>query len=152
MQYHGEEFFIIDQFDDYDLLYVPLRGYLAKILKGSDIIEDEEFMNHFLEFLGGREYFDFDAAVERVRNTLPALSIPITDDCNLRCVYCYASAGDHGHVSTFTKSMVDSVLDAYFDFIERRGDEYVKCDDKVVPITLAGGGSLQPNLNCSNTQ
>ena len=140
MKYDGEELFIIEDFEDFDILYAPLRGYVAKVVKGADILGDGEFMSKLVGSLGSRELVDIQSELDRLHSSLPELSIPITDDCNLRCRYCYASAGDDGHTSTFTKEMVDSILDAYFGFIKEHGKEYADNGEGIVAVTMAGGG------------
>ena len=88
----GEEIFIIEGPKEYDILYVPLRAYVAQIPKGSDPLSDEGFMKEFIELMKTKQYFDVKDFLDKMHRSLPELSIPITDDCNLRCIYCYASA------------------------------------------------------------
>ena len=114
----GEEVFLVNGPGENDILYVPLRGYAAYVPKMCGVLEDKGFMDAFVERMRERELFDVQKALEEAHHALPELSIPVTDDCNLRCVYCYASAGDSGHTGTFTREMIDSVLDAYFGFLE----------------------------------
>lgn len=140
MLYDNEEVFLVEGPEENDILYVPLRGYAAYVPKGCGVLEDEEFMDAFAERMRGRELFDVRKALDEAHRTLPELSIPVTDDCNLRCVYCYASAGDCGHTGTFTEGMIDSVLDAYFGFLERHRDEYLSGGRRRIPVVLAGGG------------
>ncbi len=148
MKYGGEELFLVEGPSDFDILYVPLRGYVAKVVKGVNPLEDEEFMEGLLAHLKTKDYYDIDKAIDEMHRTLPALSIPITDDCNLRCRYCYASAGDSGHSNTFTEDMIEAILDAYFGFIREHGSEYINVLGKSVSITIAGGGepTIRPKL------
>ena len=137
MKCDGEELFIIEDFEDFDILYAPLRGYVAKVVKGADILGDGEFMSELVESLKSRELVDIQSELDRLHSSLPELSIPITDDCNLRCRYCYASAGDDGHTSTFTEEMVDAILDAYFGFIKEHGKEYADNGEGIVAVTMS---------------
>lgn len=145
----GEEVFVIDQFEDFDMLYVPLRSYLAKMNKGiSNQLNNEAFINVLMERLYQKPLFDIKELHRRVHTILPELSIPLTTDCNLRCKYCYADAGEAGRTDCFPKDRIQVIIDAYFDFIKKHKSEYIIEKDNVIRIAFAGGGepTSKPDL------
>ena len=144
----GEEVFIVEGTGDSDLLYAPLRSYVAQIEKGANPLSDPEFRTAFIDMLRKRSYFDMKDCLDKMHRSLPELSIPITDDCNLRCTYCYARAGEEGKSRTFTKDMIDAIIDAYFTFIDRHRDEYLFNVKDCIRISIAGGGepTIKPEL------
>ena len=100
------------------MLYAPRRSYLATIscelkesLKSS---EQSELKTAMLEKLKSRKYIDIEKLFEEAQGAHPILSIAITEDCNLRCTYCYASAGESHRHGTMSCDMIDALLSAYF--------------------------------------
>jgi radical SAM protein with 4Fe4S-binding SPASM domain len=88
------------------------------------------------------------------------LSIPITDNCNLRCSYCHASAGEEHKTETMTESMIDAILDCYFNNISEHtekvkinftggGEPTYKLDKLSYAIKKANDLSSQRNIKCS---
>lgn len=144
----GEEIFKVEGPAGYDMLYVPLRSYVAQIPKGSDPLSDGKFLEEFVPLMKSRPYRDMVKCLDDMHRSLPELSIPITDDCNLRCVYCYARAGDEGKTQTFTREMIDAIIESYFEFVDRHRDEYLFNIQDSVCISIAGGGepTTRPEL------
>lgn len=142
MLIRGEEIFFIDYEKDNSksLLYAPLRSYLSLIDNATkeklekDI--DSDIVDQVIGFLKNREYIDIYKIHHIVTNSRPQLSIPITDNCNLRCRYCYFRAGEK-RKDSMSYEMIDGILISYFKEIDKF--EY-KDDDKSLIITIAGGG------------
>jgi len=64
--------------------------------------------------------------------TLERLVIHVTNDCNLRCKYCYAHGGAYGGTrSMLSEDMADIILDSFYSQFER-----------IVNVQLFGGEPL----------
>lgn len=149
MVINDEEIFIIENFEDFDIIYVPLRSYVAKATKGIvAMFNNSNFVDAFLHNVQKQPLYDIHLLNEKIHQILPDLSIPITDNCNLRCKYCYAYAGENNKVRSFTKEMLSSAIDAYFKFVNDCKDKYITNINRRLRITLAGGGepTLHPAL------
>ena len=137
-----EEIFLIDH-DEYDakqMVYVPLRSYLAiaereimdKVLFDTNSKENTQFFGKLKKL----PLLSMEEIIGNLHSAIPELSLAITDNCNLYCVYCHASAGEDHKQNTMTTEMIDSILTKYFEFIGNR---------KVVKISFNGGG--EPTYN-----
>lgn len=149
MVINNEEIFIIEDFEDFDIIYVPLRSYLAKATKGiATKFDDAEFVGSFIKYIQKKPLYDIHLLNEKIHQILPELSIPITDNCNLRCKYCYACAGENNKVKSFTKEMLTSAIDAYFNFVNDCKEKYITNKNNRLRISLAGGGepTIYPSL------
>lgn len=135
------------------LLYAPLRraafignarmvNFLADLQAGIYAVEADPD-GAFVEFLRGIEILDADT-----EETLPitvftaapqptVLSLFLTTACNLRCTYCYASAGDSAK-----KAMSFDVAKSGIDFVVANA---VKRQTGQFQIAYHGGG--EPSLN-----
>ena len=94
--------------------------------------DDSDIRSKLLRRITSRPLIDAKKIVRDLRRAPPELSIPITDNCNLRCHYCHASVGEAHKTESMTKAMIDSVFDRYFDAIDDHVDS--------VRISFAGGG------------
>lgn len=137
MLIENEELFFLEYLDDASrtIIYAPLRSYLALAqTKATEIIQgeaDHPIRRSFFEHLKNRHLISVPKIVQDLHRSTPELSLAITDDCNLRCVYCHAAAGEPHKKSSMSNSMIDAVLNSYFETIPRGG---------VVRISFNGGG------------
>ncbi len=80
------------------LVYVPLRGLVVKVdPQVSLLLKDESFLDAIEPLISQCEAVEM---AERVVNTIyepTSLNISLTDKCNLRCLYCHASASNACH-------------------------------------------------------
>lgn len=142
MKINDEEIFFIDFEDDIDksIVYVPLRSYLSLInidLKKIIIENNSEISNAFFSMIKKKEYVDPILLHERNKMILPQLSIPITDNCNLKCEYCYFRAGDDDRKKTMSKDLIKACVDAYVDNIQQYS---IQSKGKYIDVSIAGGG------------
>lgn len=132
-----EEFFVITHANDptKGLVYAPLHSYLGVLpYEACKVLERNTSSNlktSFLEMLRARLRIDMQEITENLHKASPELSLAITDNCNLRCVYCHASAGEPHKSATMHKDVIRAVLDAYFKFVR---------DEKNISVNFNGGG------------
>jgi len=133
----GEEVFVID-IDDHDhgaMLYAPLRGYLALITHDAadTLLAREQSGVHdaVVELLQNRPRLDPIEILKAVQDSSTELALALTDDCNLRCLYCHASAGEPNKRRGMTATQVDAILTSYFDQLGH---------PELVRISFNGGG------------
>lgn len=137
----GEEIFFPEERDNKEfLVYVPLRGYLVQAIP--QIREELENPNSevrrlFLERMRGRKYIDPEKTLHNLYKSVPGLSIPITDNCNLRCKYCYYSAGDEAKSQTMSCEQIKLCVDTYFS---RLDDYSIWENGNYLGVSIAGGG------------
>jgi uncharacterized protein len=133
----NEEIFFVEYERDHTktIIYAPLRSYLAltstenvKFLTG----EDSDIKDNILRRIKDRHLIDMKELLNEVQNQTPDLSIPITDNCNLRCIYCHASAGEKHKTKSMSFNMIDAALAAYFKCLNAN-TEHIK-------IHFFGGG------------
>lgn len=139
---NNEEIFFVDipQDSELILLYAPLRSYLGKIKKELALIIQQNsnaIAECFFTELRKRPLIDIYAAHRRAVDVMPLLSIPITDDCNMKCEYCYFRAGDNDKTLTQSDEQIKSYVDAYFEKISTYA---IRNRDNSVDISIAGGG------------
>ncbi len=132
-----EELFFLTFEEDLSkkIIYAPLRSYLA--LAKNDVIEkiksreDSTIKQQFLDMLIKRPLLDMNGIIDNLHKTNPELSLAITDNCNLRCIYCHASAGESHKLVTMSYKMIEAIIKKYFEFIN---------DTETVQISFNGGG------------
>lgn len=137
----GEEVFFPEKRDGKEfLVYVPLRGYL---IQAHPQISEElqnpssEVRKLFIKKIKARKYIDPHKTLTDLHRSVPGLSIPITDDCNLRCRYCYCSAGEEAKSLTMSYEQIQLCVDTYFS----RLDNYSIWEDgNFLGVSIAGGG------------
>ena len=144
MKIRGEEIFFVNYEKDEKkvIVYVPLRSYLglySKKIKDILTLSDKSspISDDFFEKLNTYQLVDIVKAHEESKMIIPELSLPITNDCNLRCEYCYFRAGDADVCQTMSKEVIQNVVDAYFECIN---DYPRKLTNDRISITIAGGG------------
>jgi radical SAM protein with 4Fe4S-binding SPASM domain len=138
----NEEIFIIDYSEDESkkIIYAPLRSYLA--LANQNIVDtlvsssESEIKEDFFQNLKDRPVIEMQNILHNLHTANPELSLAITDNCNLRCVYCHASAGEAHKQNTMSYEMIDAIMTKYFDYIK---------PSKYVKISFDGGG--EPTYN-----
>jgi len=145
MLINGEEIFFLDYAKDKQkcIIYVPLRSYLGLINKEhKKYIQDAEnaISVEFCDYMKKKKFIDMREVQKTLNNMPPELSLGITDDCNLRCIYCYASAGEVGKNSEMSCEMINLVIDNYFSYIQD-----FDIPNGEIPICFMGGG--EPTCN-----
>jgi uncharacterized protein len=146
------EIFIIPLEDKKYLIYAPLRktafvGNVATVnfladLKDGIYRSEADSEGATSEFLRRLEIVDAGEETEpnfdREGTPCPtAVSLFLTTACNLRCTYCYASAGDTAH-----ESMTLDVAKRGIDFVVENA---VKQKAPIVELNYHGGG--EPTVN-----
>lgn len=132
-----DEYFVIDHATDPGrcIVYAPLRSYLAAIPREAGRVltcpKESRLKASFLTMLASKPVVDMSEILQNLHRATPELSLAITDDCNLRCIYCHASAGDPHKKRTMSLAMIRAILDAYFDRLTNQ---------KAVSINFNGGG------------
>jgi radical SAM protein with 4Fe4S-binding SPASM domain len=142
MLVRNEEIFLIERYNDADtvIVYVPLRSFLAVVKKefAEAIMNDNTpVVDAFFEHLYTKNLINPYELHNVVTRIIPQLSIPITNNCNLRCKYCYFRAGDADKCQKQTKEEIKCYVDAYL----KRIDEYdIRNKEDYVDVSIAGGG------------
>lgn len=117
----GEEVFFIDNEKDKQqkIIYVPLRGLMfsveknvaTKLQKGDDGITDM-----FFEVVLKHQ----KVSVEQIQNHVdvypPTLSINLSDNCMLRCIYCYMSSTCNEVSKTMSYDEAIIIIDAFISY------------------------------------
>lgn len=145
------ELFLIPLDQDF-VVYAPLRqaaflasgslvNLIADLQRGVEIDEDE-LEPGWIEFLRRLEIVDGGAEPRPITTFSgtpkpTSLTLFLTTGCNLRCTYCYASAGD-----TPFQSMPLSVARQGIDFVIGNA---VELNQPEIEIAYHGGG--EPSLN-----
>ena len=101
------EIFFLPDGDD-EILYVPLKDFIAVVnadtreavvrkLANLPLLEAQQ---NVIDTLAKHGIFDEDFKYPQVEEDFAPTRVTLfpTDRCNLRCRYCYASAGEGGHV------------------------------------------------------
>ena len=118
---NNEEIFFLNFEEDSSkkIIYAPLRSYLA--LAKNEIIESIKADNNsavkkkFFNMLTARQFLNMNEILDNLHKVNPELSLAITDNCNLRCVYCHASAGESHKLRTMSYKMIDGIIEKYFE-------------------------------------
>lgn len=146
------ETFVVELEEEKYLVYAPLRraafianagtvNFLTALQADkTDGLADAD--GSLREFLRGVEILDAEPEQPPIKSFIgqpepTSLTLFLTTACNLRCTYCYASAGD-----TPKKIMPLGVAKRGIDFVLANA---VKCGEPVMKITYHGGG--EPTLN-----
>ncbi|MEI6684200.1 MAG: radical SAM protein [Bacteroidota bacterium] len=135
-----EEFFVTEYFPDpmKKIVYAPLRAsvfvvdnsFIEKISNTEDVDVKE-----FIDYLKTKENIDIQTVLKVQQNEVPNLSISLTNDCNLKCIYCHANAGSPFNNDTFSKKNIDLVIEKYFGLLE---SNYTDVQD--IQLSFMGGG------------
>ena len=143
-----EEIFFPETRDGMEfLVYAPLRGYLIQALPQ---LKDEltnpasPIRQAFITKLKNKNYTDPKKTLDDLYRSVPGLSIPITNDCNLRCKYCYFSAGDESKSQSMSCEMIKQCVDTYFS---RLDDYSIWEDGNYLGVSIAGGGEPTCRFN-----
>ena len=140
MKINGEEIFIAEYQKDNSkkIIYVPLRAS-AFVVDNSFVEnlsnENNDELVEFMEYLRSKEQIDINNIHAIQRNEVPNLSISLTNDCNLKCIYCHANAGCQSVRQNFTIKNIDFVIDKYFELID---SSYKNVQD--IQLSFMGGG------------
>jgi radical SAM protein with 4Fe4S-binding SPASM domain len=141
----NEELFFLDYLQDESkkVIYAPLRSYLA--LAKSEVTNAIQYDGNsnvrlsFINRLKEKPLINVHKIIDDLHTSNPELSLAITDNCNLRCVYCYIDAGEKHKRATMPRSMIDAVLEQYFSVLK---------PTERIRISFAGGG--EPTHNFKN--
>jgi uncharacterized protein len=145
MKIDGEEIFFVEYLGDDSkvILYAPLRSYMALVKKElmNILIADEtnEQKTIFLNKLKDRKVINVEKIIDEIHDSMPELSLALTDNCNLRCEYCHASAGDPHKLRTMPRELVETVINSYFERLPKNSDK--------VFIHFAGAGEPTYDFN-----
>lgn len=144
MNVEGEEIFLVPypESEERIIVYVPRRSYVALISKELESAlkesEPSPIAAAFLGHIQKRPSIPIEEILTESRHANPILSVALTNDCNLRCRYCYACAGDTHRQSFMSKEMIDSLLVAYFKQLALPADQSEKT--RTIEIKIMGGG------------
>jgi uncharacterized protein len=148
MQINDDEVFqlpyLLDQ--SKSLIYVPLRSTV--LLVENEVADclmstaDSDIKQALIAHIQTRELIDINHISTSISNSVPDLSISLTNDCNLACIYCHAHAGENRPQNT-TLSRIDQILEYFFNNLSAK---YPKA--KYVRLGFLGGGepTIRPNL------
>ena len=134
----ADELFIVEHAADPTrrLVYVPLRSYLAAVpVEVALALTDQRpsrLKDSFRERVAAKPKVDIIEVLTALQHAPPELSLAITDNCNLRCVYCHNSAGDPHKTGAMPREVIRAVIDAYFSQVTSLPNE--------VCISFNGGG------------
>ncbi len=139
MNLHGEEVFFVDT-DRYvgkTMVYVPLRSYLALAPEASAAQLKEEQLSpaasEFFARLKRRPLISIQQTIQELSHCTPHLTLALTEDCSLRCQYCYAAAGEDHRKSAMTPQLISKVVEKYFSTQKFHKNEPIE-------VTFMGGG------------
>lgn len=137
----NEEIFCVDYYynNKNKLIYAPLRSFLCLVDREVNLSELNNTSSHIssiLTILKDKPLINIDELKSNYKNKLPDLSLAITDNCNLRCLYCHASAGELHKNKTMSIDLIDSVLLKYFHCMS--SNKSLK--GKTIKVTFNGGG------------
>ena len=141
----NEELFFLDYEggESQSILYAPRRSYLALVkndLRDAVLNPQNSNAKHeLLQRLRSRKYIDLEEFLSLVSNVRPILSVAVTENCSLRCTYCYASAGEPHKRNSMTTEMINSLLISYFNYFPELINP-AQFKTKNVEIRIMGGG------------
>ncbi|MFH1207354.1 MAG: radical SAM protein [Patescibacteria group bacterium] len=149
MVINGEELFVVEYFPDSSLrlLYAPLRMTVflvsvqtAEALSSADDSEEKEAA---LEYVRTKELLNIQHHHAELSKGMPDLSIAITRDCTLGCIYCHADAGVTGKSNSMQLEHVKLIAQYYFKQVARDFP-----GTKLVQVSFMGGGepTVRPAL------
>lgn len=142
MVIRGEEIFFIEKYGAPDsiIVYVPLRSYLAVARKELIPILEEDnsaIANSFFEHLSKKTLINPYELHQVITKIAPQISIPVTDNCNLKCKYCYFRAGDADKKACQSKEEIKCYVDAY---LKSLNSFQIRNKENTVDVSIAGGG------------
>lgn len=134
----------------YNLNLFSIDGVTCKIIQllqeGNDInkISSElglsfQFIENKLRFLAGTANTDYSLAPKVEKRKVQRITLHVSNDCNLRCKYCYANGGNY-HLER--KLMSEATAELFVKFCIREFDE-------IGEIVFFGG---EPLMNLSIMQ
>lgn len=118
------ELFFVDYDSAMQMVYAPLHGHLSLICKedADEILRDSESpkRKELVEFLSNKPVINIDNVVLDSHRTTPALDLALTNNCNLRCLYCHFSAGDPHKRESMSEGIIDALLGEYFNYVKEK--------------------------------
>ena len=120
-----ELFFIDYEYDTaMQMVYAPLRGHLDLICKEDidDILRNSESFKRkgLVEFLNHKPAINIDNFILDSKRAVPALDLALTNNCNLRCIYCHAAAGDLHKRDAMSEAIIKALLGEYFNCVKNK--------------------------------
>ena len=142
MVIRDEEVFFISRYESTDsiIVYVPLRSFLAVIKKElADAIvrDDSTVADAFFEHIKKKNLIDPYELHKVATRIVPQISIPVTNNCNLRCKYCYFRAGDADKCQCQSREEIKCYIDAYIRSVK---NYEIRNKDNYIDVSIAGGG------------
>lgn len=116
--YMGKEEILFENKDDISAyMYIPTRGIVALV--------DNEIKNRIssLELDISKQieqypYIDLAELYNGEQNSVPYLALNISDGCQLRCEYCYLSAGEVPETMLMSAKEAKIIIDAYIKYLK----------------------------------
>lgn len=139
----GKDELLFEKIDDEIMMYIPTRKILAKISLDtykkirSRSLDIENIVREY-------KYCDIEKVNTKESNCFPRLSINISDDCQLRCDYCYLAAGEQKIINLMSFEMGKDIFDSYMNFLY---NEYTKDILKKQNIWISFFGGAEPTFN-----
>lgn len=140
MVFNGEEIFFVDRNEKESFVYLPLRSYLGitnKENKSKFFDLNNPQTASFYSKIKERKYIDIHKIHEIVQKGSSTLSIAVTDDCNIGCLYCHHSAGEFGRFKSIDFNIAKIAIDKFFLENEK---------EKSLRIIFMGGGETTTNM------
>lgn len=141
MNIKSEEFFIVEHLKDHSkkIIYVPLRSALFLVSsRTSELLKtpkESKEKTEIINYLKAKPLIDIRRHHEAIMQSPRAdLSIAITRDCNLGCIYCFANAGQPGSKS-MTEKNIEFITDYFF---QNAVDKNPACRE--ISLSFMGGG------------
>ncbi len=144
-----EEIFIIDSnVKNQFILYVPLRSTIITInAEAKSLIEDSikrsDFSNPFIitliNKLAAHPFINIYQLNDSMVDSTPDLSLALTLNCNLKCVYCHSRAGEFNEPD-MPRELIERALEYSFSKAAQKQDKFLR-------VFLAGGGEPTFNLD-----
>lgn len=145
---NGDEVFQVPYLRDRDksLIYVPLRStvFLVKKSVANQLFaaKNSDVKQELIDHIQKKDLIDIHHISTSISKSIPDLSISLTNDCNLACIYCHAHAGENKPQTT-NMSRIDQILGYFFSNLSDKypGTEYVR-------MGFLGGGepTIRPKL------
>lgn len=138
---NDEEIFVVEYFKDRTkkLVYAPLRTCLflvsnetAKVLLSKDNSPEEAKITAYLKT---KKFIDIKKLHDVMTKAVPYLSISLTEDCNLKCIYCHANAGAPQNTSKTSIEKITQIIPYYFSYLD---EHYPDCNQ--IQLSFMGGG------------
>lgn len=145
----NEELFMVDYLSDknFALIYAPLRSLIVKVKLdvAKKIFSNFDFpeKKQYIQYIKNRPLINISEVGEKIIKTSPELSISLTNNCNLNCIYCHANSNHKKKNTTTDTKKINIILDYYFNLLENNFPSSGEAK-----LSFLGGGepTLYPKL------